>query len=180
MSRDQQNQLFKSSQADAATAKAGVAKGLGDYNDKLNAYMSNDPYKAGGEFQIDQTNINAGRANADSAAVKDTLERHGKTSGENTSSYGSNAVAATRGATLDEAAAQSQSDATRLDSENKVQQFGVGASQFPVQANESMYAGATGTAEKSAQSPGFWDWFMQNAQQGAQTGAKIATAGAGA
>src|SRR6478609_324604 len=172
MSRDDQSKLFKQSQADASTARAGVASGLSDYNTRLTSYLSNDPYKAGGEFAKDQSNINAARANANSAAVRDTLERHGKTSGENTAGYGANAVAATRQATLDEAEAQSKADAQRLDSENKVQQFGVGASTFPVTANQGMYNSAMGTSEQAAKSPGFWDWFMQNAQQGAKTGAE--------
>lgn len=178
MSRDDQHRLFKQNQADAATARGGVAGGLADYNAKLDAYMKADPYKAGGEYATDQSNINAARANADSAAVRDTLERHGKTSGENTSSYGANAVAATRQATLDEAEAQSKSEATRLENENNYQKFGIGASTFPVTTNENMYSTASGNATQNAKSPGFWDWFMQQAQQGAQTGAKIATAGA--
>jgi hypothetical protein len=180
MSRDDQHKLFQQNQADAATARGGVAGGLADYNAKLDAYMKADPYKAGGEFATDESNINAARANADSASVRDTLERHGRTSGENTSGYGANAVAATRQATLDESNAQSQSEVARLDNENKYQQFGIGASTFPVTANENMYASASGNATQNAKAPGFWDWFMQNAQQGAQTGAKIATAGAGA
>lgn len=191
MSRSQQNQVYKTAtgnskqdQGNAQTAFNDAETGITGFQTQLDKYNANDPYTTGGEFAKDQSNINAGRANADAAAVRDSLDRHGKTSGENTSGYASNVVAATRQGTLDEADAQAKSDAQRLDNETKYSQFGVDAAKFPVQAqtqlqgqNLSAANGALSTGETAAKEPSIWDTLFEDAAKGAGEGAGMAAAG---
>lgn len=188
MSRSQQNQVFntgmansKQDQGNAQTAFTGAETGINDFNANLAKYNSANPYTKGGEFATDESNINAGRANADASAVRDSLDRHGKTSGENTSGYASNVVSATRQATLDEADAQAKSDAARLGEDVKYRQFGVDASKFPVQAQTALSGqnlnaadSSLGTAESAAKAPSVWDELWGNAQQGAKMAATAA------
>lgn len=176
MSRDQQNQLFKTSTADASTAKQGVQSGLSAFNDRLTSYYGEDPYKAGGEFETANKTINASRANADSNALQNELNLSGKRSGENTASFAPNLVAAQRQSTLDAADAQAKSKAQQLENETRYQQYGIGASQFPVQANEQMYSTAMGQASSAAKQPGLWDTLFEDAIKGASTGGEIAAA----
>lgn len=174
MSRGQQNQLFKTSTADAATAKAGVASGLQDYKGRLDGYYGSDPYKKGGEFETDQNNILAAGADVKGKAVENELSRSGNRSGQNTAGYAGNVVAATRQAVLDQNKEQSESDAKRLEDETRFQQFGIGASSLPVTANQQMYSSATGTASSAAKEPGLWDTLFNDAVKGASVGGEIA------
>lgn len=156
MTRSQSTQVFnqgitnsKQDNTNAQTALSGVNSGLQKFQSGLDTYFSSDPYKTGGEFQQDQSNINAARANANSAALRDAFERHGATSGENTTGYASNLRKATQQSTLDEATAQANADAARLGDETRYQQFGVEQQKFPVQAEESVYGTSLGSRDRS-------------------------------
>jgi hypothetical protein len=174
MSRDQQNQIFSTATANSKQDQAtGVAATNQEEND-LSSYYGNDPYQAGGQFSKDQSTINASRANADSAAVGDALTRHGQTSGENTSGYGSNLVSATQKATLDEGTAQANSDAERIGDETKYQQFGIGAENQIAGQNLNAANSALSTGQQAAKEPGVLDTLFNDAIQGSKTGAAIA------
>lgn len=176
MSRDQQNQVFSTATANSKQDQGNAQTAFNDAETGLTDYQANDPYQAGGQFSKDQSTINASRANADSAAVGDALTRHGQTSGENTSGYGSNLVSATQKATLDEGTAQAQSDADRLSDETKYQQFGIGAQSNISGQNLNASNSALGTGEQAAKQPGMWDTLFQDAIEGSATGGKIAAA----
>lgn len=190
MSRDQQNQTFKQAQANsqqdqgnAQTAFGGARGALGDFSGRLASYYSSDPFQTGGEFQRDQTTINAGRATANANALSNELNLTAKRSGENTASFAPTLAAAQRQGVMDTADAQAKSDAARLENETRYQQYGLDASKFPVQANDQLYStslggsnSALGAQESAAKSPGLWDTLFTDAVQGAKTGGEIAAA----
>lgn len=178
MSRDQQNQVFSTATANSKQDQGNAQTAFNDAETGLTDYQANDPYQAGGQFSKDQSTINASRANADSAAVGDALTRHGQTSGENTSGYGSNLVSATQKATLDEGTAQAQSDAQRLDDQTKYAQFGIGAQSNISGQNLNASNSALGTGETAAKQPSLWDDVFENAATGLGKGLGGAAAGA--
>lgn len=190
MSRSQQEAISKQSAAqgtqlmgNANTALGGVNSGLTDFNSRLNKYYADDPFKRGGEFQTTQNTIAQGRANANASALKSELDLNSLRTGENTAGYANTLASAQRQGTLDAADAEAKANADRLKEETRYQSYGLEASKFPVQTQEGIYSGSVGgsnaalnTAGQNAKAPGFWDWFMENAQQGAKTGAAIAAA----
>jgi hypothetical protein len=176
MSRSQQNQVFKTATDNSKQDQSNAQTAFNDAETGLKNYYSSDPYQPGGQFAKDASNINAARANANGQAVNDALTRHGKTSGENPAGYASNVVAANRQGTLDEADAQSKSDAQRLDSETKYQQFGIGANTAISGQNLNAANGALSTGQQAAKEPGMWDTLFNDAIQGAKTGGEIAAA----
>lgn len=173
MSRDQQNQIFSTATANSKQDQGNAQTAFNDAETGLTDYQANDPYQAGGQFSKDQSTINASRANADSAAVGDALTRHGQTSGENTSGYGSNLVSATQKATLDEGTAQAQSDAQRLDDQTKYAQFGIGAQSNISGQNLSAADSALNTGQQAAKQPGVLDTLFQDAVEGAGASAAV-------
>ncbi|HLJ25303.1 MAG TPA: hypothetical protein VKY85_01185 [Candidatus Angelobacter sp.] len=188
MSRGQSNAVFNAGMqnnstlmGNAGTAFGNVQSGLGKFQSNLDSFMAADPYKAGGEFAQDQSNINAARANSDAAGIRNELQRGGARSGENTANYGNIVSSATRQATLDEGDAQAKADAQRINDETGYQEKGLQLSEFPVTANEGLYGssvgGATGNlnaAGGAAKTPGLLDQLFGDAIQGASTGAAIA------
>lgn len=190
MSRSDEGSVYKQAkgyadqdQNNAQTAFGGAESGIGDFKNRLDQYYSADPYKSGGDFEKSSKIIESGAANANSNALQNELNLAGKRSGENTASYAPTLLSAQRQGVLDVADREARDKQSQLENETRYQQYGLNASEFPVNAQTQLYHGAVGgrdaalsEEQKSAQAPGFWDWFMQNAQQGAKTGAEIAAA----
>jgi hypothetical protein len=180
MSRADQAAISKTAQANSKEDQSNAEQQLAGFNSRLSAYDAADPYKPGGTYQTTQNTIAADSANADSNALQNELQGSGKRSGENTASFAPNLVAAQRQGVMDTATKEAQAETDRAGKETSYQQFGVGAQGSQVAPELSAANSSLGTANDAAKAPGFWDWFMQQAQQGAATGAKIAAPGTGA
>ena len=157
-SRNFQNQA---NQSFAATQGA-----IGDYQNRLNNFLARNPYTPGGEFQRNQTLINASTADAGNAAMKNTLDLAAQRSGENTAGFANNVAEAQRQTSRDVADQMAKADQARIDKETGIQQFGVQASALPADMQAKLYGtgagesvGALNPAASAARTPGFWDEF---------------------
>ncbi|HEV7523013.1 MAG TPA: hypothetical protein VGP89_18065 [Candidatus Angelobacter sp.] len=166
-------------QANASSAFAGTNKAVGDYSNRLNTFINANPYKAGGEFAQDQSQIAASAADTSSSAIKDKLARDAQTSGENTGGYANNVAEAQRQATRDQATHMAGADATRISAKSAYDKAGLDASALPADLQARLYGtsiqgrnGALGTAGDSAKQPSFLDSLMPALiGAGAQVGA---------
>lgn len=171
MSRDQQKKVTNAGlansaadQANAAASFAGTNKALGDYSNRLNEFIAANPYKAGGEFAQDQSQIAASAADTSSNAIRDKLARDAITSGENTGGYANNVAEAQRQATRDQATHMAGADASRIGAKSAYDKAGLDASALPADLQARLYGtsisganGALGVAGDSAKTPSFLD-----------------------
>jgi hypothetical protein len=171
MSRGQQASIVKTGEANSAadqaaagTALAGTNKAIGDYTDRLNQFAAANPYKAGGEFANDQSQIAASAADTGSSALNDRLARTAQTSGENTGGYANNVAEAQRQATRDQADTMAKADASRIGSKSAYDATTLQASALPADLQSRLYGtaiqganGALSVAGGAAQTPSFLD-----------------------
>lgn len=150
--------------AHGAAAFTGATKAIGDYTDRLNEFRAANPYKEGGEFAQDQSQIAASAADTSSSAIKDKLARDAITSGENTGGYANNVAEAQRAATRDQAVHMAGADATRIGAKSAYDKAGLDASALPADLQARLYGtsisganGALGVAGDSAKVPSFMD-----------------------
>jgi hypothetical protein len=151
-------------QANAAASFAGTNKAIGDYSNRLNEFIGANPYKAGGEFAQDQSQIAASAADTSSSAIRDKLARDAITSGENTGGYANNVAEAQRQATRDQATHMAGADATRIGAKSAYDKAGLDASALPADLQARLYVtsisganGALGVAGDASKTPSFLD-----------------------
>lgn len=193
MSRGQQNKVVNAGLANSAadqTAAGGALTAtnadLGDYTDRLKQFAADNPYKAGGEFAQDQSQIAASAADTDSSALRDSLARSTQTSGENTGGYANNVAEATRQATRDQATTLANADATRIGNKSAYDASTLQASSLPADLQSRLYGTAVGGANSSlgvaggaAQTPSFLDTLGQSlAKSLGQVSGSVSSAGA--
>jgi hypothetical protein len=161
------NAGLANSAADQAAASASLAaanKNIGDYSNRLNTFINANPYKEGGEFQQDQSQISASAADTGSSAIRDKLARDAITSGENTGGYANNVAEAQRQATRDQATQMAESNQARIGAKSAYDKAGLDASALPADLQARLYGtalgganGALGVAGDSAKTPSFLD-----------------------
>jgi hypothetical protein len=161
------NAGLANSATDMASATASLAaanKNIGDYSSRLNTFINANPYKEGGEFQQDQSQIAASAADTSSSAIRDKLARDAITSGENTGGYANNVAESQRQATRDQATHMAGADATRIGAKSAYDKAGLDASALPADLQARLYGtsigganGALGVAGDSAKTPSFMD-----------------------
>lgn len=153
-------------QANASKAYTGANSEIGDYKNRLNTFINANPYKAGGEFAQDQSQISAAAADTGASAIQDKLARDAETSGENTGGYANNVAEAQRQATRDQATEMAQADSTRIAGKSAYDKAGLDASALPADLQARLYGtsigganGALDTAGGAAKTPSGWDVF---------------------
>jgi hypothetical protein len=163
-------------QANAAASLAAANKNIGDYSNRLNTFINANPYKEGGEFQQDQSQISASAADTGASALRDNLARTAQTSGENTGGYANNAAEAQRQATRDQATQMAESNQARIGAKSAYDKAGLDASALPADLQARLYGtaigganGALGTAGEAAKTPGFLDSLLPSLISGGAT-----------
>src|SRR6185437_11849073 len=156
--------LSKTFAGDAASAFGATTKAIGDYTNRLNQFIAANPYKAGGEFSKDQSQIAASAADTNANAEKDNLARSAMRTGENTGGYGASAAEAQRQATRDQATQMAQADATRIGADTSYNEKALDASALPADLQSRLYGTASGDAvnalnpaASAAKTPSFLD-----------------------
>jgi hypothetical protein len=171
MSRDQSKKVTNAGlansaadQANAAASFAATNKDIGDYSNRLHEFINANPYKEGGEFAQDQSQISASAADTGASAIRDKLARDAITSGENTGGYANNVAEAQRQATRDQATQMAGADATRIGAKSAYDKAGLDASALPADLRARLYStsisganGALGVAGDASKTPSFLD-----------------------
>src|SRR5215472_311088 len=134
----------KNFQNQANQSFAATQGAIGDYQNRLNNFLARNPYTPGGEFQRNQTLINASTADAGNAAMKNTLDLAAQRSGENTAGFANNVAEAQRQTSRDLADQMAKADQARIDKETGIQQFGVQASALPADMQARLYGTGAG------------------------------------
>lgn len=191
MSRGQEKKVVNAGLANSATDQANAGASfaatnneIGDYKNRLNTFINANPYKAGGEFAQDQSQIAASAADTSSSAIRDQLVRTAQTSGENTGGYANNVAEAQRAATRDQATTMANADASRIGSKGAYDKAGLDASALPADLQSRLYGtalgganGALGVAGGAAKTPSFMDTLGSSFAN--QLGKTIVTGAAG-
>jgi hypothetical protein len=171
MSRGQSTQAFNTAADQNATdfgnqqaAFGSTENAIGNYNNQLAKFLSNNPYTRGGEY--DQT-INTGLSNVSDAGANSlagALQAQAQRTGQNGAADAATAATGALQNTRDLSADLAQAQQKRIAGEAGYNQAALGASAVPIGANQSLYGTSTSAADgtlgdetQAAKTPGFWD-----------------------
>lgn len=193
MSRSQQNQVFQQGQQQSGNAFADSENAyklgqtdIGNYEDQLSRYAAANPYTAGGEFQNQENEIAANTSDAGARSAGAALQEEAARTGQNPAGVIGATKAMEQQGDRNLQGQEAEANQQRIQGEAGYNKSVLGASEFPVQAEESiasgeggLYGKAFGEEEDAAKSPSFMDELgNQLISGGAQVGSAWASHGA--
>lgn len=181
MAQSAQNQ-----QQGSESFSAGMS-GVQDLQNQAQQFRRQNPYRIGGQFQRDQSQINADTSSAGTNSLNDAMKLNAVRTGQNEASYAPALAEAQRSASRDLATSEAKADQQRIASDVAYRQAAVGMSGLAPDLASRLYGTATGGASSNlnpaasaAKTPGFMDTLVPALiSGGAEVGKGFTPGGAG-
>lgn len=155
----------KQDQANAQASLAGANQGASALQADVNAFKAANPYKIGGEADVDNRTILSNTSNAGSNSLADAMRLNATRTGQNGASYAPALAEAQRTASRDLATSSAQADQERIANDAKYRAQGVQFDTLSPDLQSRLYGTSIGAANgalntagsAAAASPGFLD-----------------------